>query len=631
VHEAFTVEGGWTWFGGPRAMSTDTYDFFGSVRKNHTDQRPGVAEIFISAVDRSTGILFSEVVLDSDVPEDDHSVPGLVFIEEDLILSGHTHHNSLNNVTLSWVSVTERGLEIVRQSTIPFPERCTYVYLLKFPGKILLLTRSIGFNWTGMWLSETGEQRSEPFVFLPWSINPGDPFYSGRDGNRPYLIVRQGANDSFIFVATNDHPRAYRNGVFAGRICENHIEDLEGNVVHVLGSPESWSPFQALTEILPSGQRYVPWIQDVAESRSGEIYVAVSGRTKSVIQFRAARDRSLSSYSYGVYRWNNQGVDKVVTIPAGTSLYPKEQDYVGGFAFNPLDPAHFVFSSQNLTAGLFPKADSPWKLWETRLDSEPANYRILSLFNQQSSIRPVFSVPSHAGSHSLYFLEGEYSSYRSIDTTVEHTIFDQGRNCFEFDSIHCDLPFPLDHSGHFPSSERELFESLLPDARHYLEFGSGSSTLTALSAGVPRITSIDSDGALLTALSALAPRYRAKEDNIFVPIPLTATYTGRWGYPKGKNSVNFVAQYRKTLRDAPFADLVLIDGRYRVAAFFEVLRNVTGPTTVLWDDYTHRQEYHIVEKYVGKPEIVGRMAIFTLHVSQKISWGQARRLRSLAL
>lgn len=607
-------------------------DIFGSVRPLRSSIGPKRAEVFVGAIDRRTGTLFSEVVLAADVSEDDHNVPGLLFSGPDTLLCGHTGHHDSRFVTLSRVAVSEGGLRFLGSRRLEFPDPCTYVYLLDFGEKVLLLTRSIRFNWTGMWLDQDGAPLSAPFVFLPWAVDSLDPSYSGRDGNRPYLVVRKGRDGSHVFAATNDHPRAYRNGVFAGRIRGNQIENLSGEVQHILGSEESWSPFEQLSEIMPSGQKFVPWIHDVAEGKDNDVYFAVSGRKKSRRDFRHGRDRIRSGYSYEIMRFANHGVSRVKTIRAGASLYSREEDYSGGIALNPLDPQHVVFSAQGFAGKKPPPHDARWQVWETRLDSEPENSRLVSRGAKElSNIRPVFSVASPTGHHSLFYLQGTYPRYQSVQTEVAQLHYEPGHNCFDFESRHCDLLFPVDRQPLFPVEERELFESLLETTDHYLEFGGGSSTISALSSGIARVTTLDSDGALLTTLQEVFPVVRRDASQVFEPMRLSAPAIGPWGYPLGNRKTDFPRQYRTILAGLPPADLVLIDGRYRVACFLEVLRNLTQPVVVLWDDYAVREEYHVVESVVGKPELVGRMGKFVLTERKRVPLSVAKVARSLPL
>jgi hypothetical protein len=57
-------------------------------------------------------------------------------------------------------------------------------------------------------------------------------------------------------------------------------------------------------------------------------------------------------------------------------------------------------------------------------------------------------------------------------------------------------------------------------------------------------------------------------------------------------------------------DLVLIDGRFRVACLMTVLLRIQRPVRVLFDDYADRPKYQRAEALVRPRRMIGRMAEF---------------------
>ena len=57
-------------------------------------------------------------------------------------------------------------------------------------------------------------------------------------------------------------------------------------------------------------------------------------------------------------------------------------------------------------------------------------------------------------------------------------------------------------------------------------------------------------------------------------------------------------------------DLVLIDGRFRVACFLHSLLAADAGTPLLFDDYTNRPHYHLVEEFCPIAQSEGRQALF---------------------
>ena len=72
-------------------------------------------------------------------------------------------------------------------------------------------------------------------------------------------------------------------------------------------------------------------------------------------------------------------------------------------------------------------------------------------------------------------------------------------------------------------------------------------------------------------------------------------------------------RYPNSIWDAPYfrePDVVLIDGRFRVACLLTVMMRCTKPTRVLFDDYGDRPKYQTVEALITPAARIGRMAEF---------------------
>jgi hypothetical protein len=160
------------------------------------------------------------------------------------------------------------------------------------------------------------------------------------------------------------------------------------------------------------------------------------------------------------------------------------------------------------------------------------------------------------------------------------------------------------------------FLSLITDCRFYLEYGSGGSTVVAAALNKPFI-SIETDWLFLRALrrkiGALTGAQRLLHANIG-PI-------GPWGipFPGGRPSSRRLAKwkaYPKTpwsfIRQDNYPDLVLIDGRFRVATALTccVLLRACSDVQILVDDFEDNPHYHIIEKHARLDRMLGRMAVF---------------------
>lgn len=181
--------------------------------------------------------------------------------------------------------------------------------------------------------------------------------------------------------------------------------------------------------------------------------------------------------------------------------------------------------------------------------------------------------------------------------------------------------FPLT----LPAEAARAYEAACASAGVVLEYGSGGSTFLALRAGAEFVMSVESDrawaGQIAEALGAEFPAHRflVHHANIGPTLP--------WGRPAKNAAFRRFHLYPAEIWDHPqfrHPDVVLIDGRFRVACFLATMIRCTRPVTVLIDDYIDRENYHWIEELVPRAEMIGRMARFTVH-PQTLPPGQLTR------
>jgi hypothetical protein len=167
-----------------------------------------------------------------------------------------------------------------------------------------------------------------------------------------------------------------------------------------------------------------------------------------------------------------------------------------------------------------------------------------------------------------------------------------------------------------PSMEREgreHFEQRVRDVNVFLEYGAGGSTLLAAKLGAKEIHSVESDKGFLAAV-----RERIVQDS-----PATRVHahyadigpTKEWGVPSDvscavKWPMYCLAPWPTMVSESSLPDLILIDGRFRVASFLTSLMFAKPGTPILFDDYFDRPHYHHVEKHLAPTARAGRMAEF---------------------
>jgi len=177
---------------------------------------------------------------------------------------------------------------------------------------------------------------------------------------------------------------------------------------------------------------------------------------------------------------------------------------------------------------------------------------------------------------------------------------------------HFDVPM----EPHFDEESTRFFRNEVVKARNYLEYGSGGSTILA-NRTVTNLVSVDSDSSFLADVRRKLAQSdsRAMAKLIHVNIGLTVD----WGIPaftkptrrrvrRWEEYAKAPWRYFRTIGQQP--DLILVDGRFRVACVLESLLCLSplSETKILLDDYVGRPEYGVVADFADV-ELVGRMAV----------------------
>jgi hypothetical protein len=176
-----------------------------------------------------------------------------------------------------------------------------------------------------------------------------------------------------------------------------------------------------------------------------------------------------------------------------------------------------------------------------------------------------------------------------------------------------------------PPEEQAALRDHIAAAAVFLEYGSGGSTVLAAESPGKTVFSVESDAAWLAKMQA----YFAANP------PRAALHmhhgdigpTKAWGHPKSDETFRQWPGYALDIWQTPAfvqPNLVLIDGRFRVACFLATLFCTTAPVTVLFDDYQDRKTYHKIEELVPLAARYGRMARFDVTPMaippQRLSW-----------
>ncbi|MET0896883.1 MAG: hypothetical protein ABWY45_03115 [Mycobacterium sp.] len=177
----------------------------------------------------------------------------------------------------------------------------------------------------------------------------------------------------------------------------------------------------------------------------------------------------------------------------------------------------------------------------------------------------------------------------------------------------------ISESPWFDSAETTAwFVDRLSRSKRYLEYGTGGSTYMAAKLGVSFVA-VECDLRFLQAVEDKIVRdgYSRSAGQTFHYADIGST--GEWGRPVGAVSPQRLENFRR-YSDAPagcfddgdLPDLVLVDGRFRIACALKALRMLDGRqgATIAVDDYVERPDYHVIAEFAQLDKYVGRMAVF---------------------
>ena len=164
-------------------------------------------------------------------------------------------------------------------------------------------------------------------------------------------------------------------------------------------------------------------------------------------------------------------------------------------------------------------------------------------------------------------------------------------------------------------AETALLASLLKRAHHTLEFGAGGSTTLALKLGVGRIVSVESDASWIERIHGDSAAARAIEDGRLTLLHADIGPIRRLGGPSKAAPRQRWPAYARTPWshvDTARLDLVLIDGRFRVACALEAALRCSENTALVIHDFWNRPAYHGLLSHLEVLERCASMGVFRI-------------------
>lgn len=173
--------------------------------------------------------------------------------------------------------------------------------------------------------------------------------------------------------------------------------------------------------------------------------------------------------------------------------------------------------------------------------------------------------------------------------------------------------FEVPDSPHMDEGGLGAFIEHIGKSSSYLEYGCGGSTVFAANFGVKNIVAVDTSREWVDAVK--------DKTSSATEVSVSVSYcdvgpVGDWGRPVNDARIRDYHRYMAMPWDSArdlgvIPDLIMVDGRFRVACLLYSLLCARTGATILFDDYSDRPQYHVVERFCDLVEMRGRMAVFT--------------------
>jgi hypothetical protein len=331
-------DGGWCWFQDERALALGERVLIGSVATGRFDAlRAGNVEatVWTPATGETRRVILSERL-----GKDDHNAPAFLELEGGGMLAVFTRHGE--DRLVRWRR-TEGGPDLYglaevnaweAEGVFPVdPEGArlgvTYsnLYRLSEEGVIVDLFRGIG--WDPNVLRSEDEGKS-------WT-------WAGRllgGPGRPYLRYAGNGRDRVHFVATEQHPRDFDNGLYHGFLRRGEVCASDGAVRGRVSRDTPLRP-EDMTPVFTGGPNAVAWPADL-ELDGGEQPVCLF--TVQVDGAGQPRGMGGADHRFHYARWDGTRWSEREIAHAGRRLYAGEDDYTGLGAIDP-ENANVVYIS----------------------------------------------------------------------------------------------------------------------------------------------------------------------------------------------------------------------------------------------------------------------------------------------
>ncbi len=177
-------------------------------------------------------------------------------------------------------------------------------------------------------------------------------------------------------------------------------------------------------------------------------------------------------------------------------------------------------------------------------------------------------------------------------------------------------PYPKRYEFKMSENEKVFFDNAVKHCRNYLEFGSGGSTLRAIQKSKARIYTVESSPEWLAHMRKYLILRLPEQKRVFI-FPVDIGPTEKWGRPASEKSEHLFESYSSAIFneiDTQEIDLVLIDGRFRVACTLKTILECqnNNELRILIHDFWNRGQYHVLLKYLDTIDRVDTIGLFSI-------------------
>ncbi len=163
-------------------------------------------------------------------------------------------------------------------------------------------------------------------------------------------------------------------------------------------------------------------------------------------------------------------------------------------------------------------------------------------------------------------------------------------------------------------NERMVLIKHINNSPKYLEFGSGGSTFLALLNSKSEIFSVESDQNWVDYIRSWKVIQHAETNEKIHFHIINIGKTKQWGYPVDdalkENYPDYSYNIFDKLKNNEF-NTIFVDGRFRVACALASALHYPK-ADILIHDYTIREYYHIVEKFMNVQEVADTLVVLKL-------------------